>query len=292
MESRSHALIAGIFTIALFAAVLLSAWWVGADRTDLVPFVMETELSVAGLYTQAPVKYRGLQVGKVSSLRFDPDNPGKILVFFGIDPATPMTQSTYATLAMQGVTGFAYIELDDDNSNPQPLRSSEKNVARIEMRPSLLALLQTKASGILDETQKTTEALASFSKPENQKVLIDTLRNINRAASEIATATNRMQPALAALPEVVDKSGKMIDSVTALSDEMQQLSQTMNALVDNSDTVDALAQVQGLITEMQIAAQTFNDTMDQFRQRPVGLLLGGASPPPGPGEQGHRPQSR
>ena len=292
MESRSHALIAGLFTIVLLAAVLVSAWWVGADKTDLVPYVMETELSVAGLYTQAPVKYRGLQVGKVTGLRFDTEKPGKILVFFGVDPQTPMTLSTYGTLALQGVTGFAYIELDDDKASSQLLRSSANNVARIEMRPSILALLQTQASGILAETQKTTEALASISKPENQQLLINTLRNINRAASEIATATNRMQPVLATLPEFADRSGKMVDSVTALSDEMQQLAQTLNTFADNSDTIDALAQVQGLITEMQIAAQTFNDAMDQFRQRPVGLLLGGTSPAPGPGEKGHRPQSR
>ena len=292
MESRSHALIAGLFTIVLLAAVLTGAWWVGGDRMDLVPYVMETELSVAGLYPQAPVKFRGLMVGKVSDLRFDPDTPGKILVFFGVDPQTPMTQSTYGTLALQGVTGFAYIELDDDKSGSPLLKSSADNIARIEMRPSILALLQMKASGILDEIQKTAEALASISKPENQKLLISTLANLNRAAAEVAKATNSLQPALTGLPEVVDKSGKMIDSITALSDELHELSHIVNSYVDNRNTADALAQIQGLITEMQTAAKTFNDAMDQFQQRPVGLLLGGASPPPGPGERGHRPPSR
>ena len=38
MENRSHALMAGIFTLVLLAAAALVAIWIGRDRTQLQPY--------------------------------------------------------------------------------------------------------------------------------------------------------------------------------------------------------------------------------------------------------------
>ncbi|MDR0934304.1 MAG: MlaD family protein, partial [Burkholderiaceae bacterium] len=94
MENKSHALLAGLFTLVLLAAVLLGGWWLNRDKTVLIPYVMATRLSVSGLSPQAAVRYRGLNVGKVNEIRFDSAVPGQILVFFGVRPETPMTEST------------------------------------------------------------------------------------------------------------------------------------------------------------------------------------------------------
>jgi len=61
--------------------------------------------SVPGLNPQAVVRYRGLDIGRVEAISFDPKVPGQILIHIGIRPDTPITKSTYATLGTQGVTG-------------------------------------------------------------------------------------------------------------------------------------------------------------------------------------------
>ncbi len=275
---------AGLFTLGLLIAVLLGGWWLNRDKTELTPYVMATRLSVSGLSPQATVRFRGLDVGKVTDVRFDKDEPGQILVFFGVRPETPMTASTFGTLAYQGVTGIAYIELNDDGTNPLPLPSSAENIARIEMRPGLMAALQTKANAILDETRKLTKEMAVLFQKENQDVLIETLKSINKAALELEKSSRKLQPTLEKLPELADKTTQMMDSVALLSGDLK-------ALVGNNNPGESLTQLQSLAEDLDTLVQSINITLDQFNQRPSGILFGAPGPLAGPGEPGYNAKS-
>ena len=134
MENKAHALIAGLFTVVLLLAAIFGVMWFNGDRVQRVPYEIATKLSVPGLNPQADVRYRGLNVGRVDTIVFDPQSPGQILIRLKINLDTPMTPATYGTLGYQGVTGIAYIQLDDDGSNPAKLASSASKPARITLR--------------------------------------------------------------------------------------------------------------------------------------------------------------
>jgi len=70
------------------------------------------EESVAGLNVNAPVKYRGVDVGKVREIRLDPGIPGQVRLLFAIERGTAIKEDTAAMLKSQGLTGIAYVELD------------------------------------------------------------------------------------------------------------------------------------------------------------------------------------
>src|SRR3954466_15485830 len=106
MENKAHALIAGLFTIVLLTAAVLIAIWFNRDRVERVPYELATKLSIPGLNPQAAVRYRGVDVGRVDEVSFDPNVPGQILVHISVNPDTPITRSTYGTLGYQGVTGI------------------------------------------------------------------------------------------------------------------------------------------------------------------------------------------
>src|SRR4051794_30118615 len=105
MENKAHALMAGLFTLVLLIVAVFIGLWLNRDRIKRVPYEIVTRMSIPGLSPQAAVRYRGLDVGKVDAIMFDPKVPGQILMRLGIRPDTPITQSTYGTLAYQGVTG-------------------------------------------------------------------------------------------------------------------------------------------------------------------------------------------
>ena len=77
MENRSHALMTGIFTLVLLAAAILAGLWFNRDRTERVPFQIVTTQSIPGLNPQATVRYRGLEVGRVDDIIFDPRTTGQ-----------------------------------------------------------------------------------------------------------------------------------------------------------------------------------------------------------------------
>ena len=76
MENKSHAFIAGLFTVCLVAAALFIVWFLNMDRTVRVPYMIATNQSIPGVNPQATVRFRGLDVGRVTRIGFNPEEPG------------------------------------------------------------------------------------------------------------------------------------------------------------------------------------------------------------------------
>jgi phospholipid/cholesterol/gamma-HCH transport system substrate-binding protein len=79
--------------------------------------------SISGLETGSVVRYNGLPVGRVDSLKIDPKRITEVKVEISIDEGTVITEDTVAALQMQGITGLKYIELknrSNDAARVQP----------------------------------------------------------------------------------------------------------------------------------------------------------------------------
>src|SRR6185295_7804224 len=107
MENRAYALAVGLFTLALAAGIVVAVMWLSGDTEKRVTYLLESRHPVTGLNVQAPVRYRGIEVGKVSAVDLSPADPRTILVRVAIRSNTPITRGTYAQLGSQGVTGLA-----------------------------------------------------------------------------------------------------------------------------------------------------------------------------------------
>ncbi len=305
MENKAHALMAGLFTMLLLAAAIAIAMWLQRDETDLVPYEIATKLSVPGLTPQAAVRYRGLDVGKVESIEFDPQVPGQILVRVQVRADTPVTQSTWSTLGYQGVTGIAYVQLDDDGSKPVRVHTSPEQTARIEMRPSLFDALQIKGMAILTQTEELTRRLNDMLAPDNQKMILSTFETVSNAASKLEQLPQQLQPTLDKLPALTDQATRTLASLDKLAQDAGALSRNMNALATSlqgpdgtvtrlTTTIDQVGAVAHRIEtealplahDARSTLRALNRTIDTFREQPQSLLFGVRGRAPGPGEDG------
>ena len=147
-------------------AIAVAAFLFNVDRSVRVPYDLIARTNVTGLYTDAAVRYRGLDVGKVQSIKFDRDHPGQILIRILVDTHAPITHSTFGSLGFQGVTGIAFIQLDDNGRDPTPLASSAKEVAQLPMRPGLLDQLQQRGDVLLRKLEKVADDVDNLLSPE------------------------------------------------------------------------------------------------------------------------------
>lgn len=286
MENKSHAFIAGLFTVCLVAAALFIVWYLNMDKTVRLPYMISTNQSIPGLNPQATVRYRGMDVGRVTSIGFNLAKPGEILIHFEVKEDTPMTKSTYATLTYQGVTGIASVELGDSGTNMEKLETSPEKPAEIPMRPSLLAQLQLRGLHILQEIQSITSRLSYIFNKENSQTLVDSFRSIGRAAKSWEKVPDQLEPVLQQMPQMTDDTREMIRSVTELSQELKELSAKANTMLANDINSDTVPHLESLTEEAKITLSNLNKVLDQYQQRPSGLLFGARGPAPGPGEPG------
>jgi phospholipid/cholesterol/gamma-HCH transport system substrate-binding protein len=156
-------------------------------------YELSTNESVTGLAEQAAVRYRGIAVGKVESIDFDPQAKGNVLVRLAINSSAPLTKSTFATLGFQGVTGLAYVQLDDDGESKQVLETSRSQPTRIPLRPSLFSSLSDQGVKLLMQVEDTSKLLNQLLSAENQKVLIGAVQSFSQSAAKVGSMSQRMQ---------------------------------------------------------------------------------------------------
>lgn len=309
MENKSHALLAGLFTVALLIAAVFFALWFNRDRVDRIPYQMATSLPVSGLNPQATVRYRGLAVGKVDSIGFNPQKTGEILVRISVDPSTPITHSTFGTLGYQGVTGIAFVQLDDDGSQPAPLPSDENHLAQIEIRPSILDNIQNRSAAILKQTEALTANFNALLAPANQQKIIVAIDQIGSAAAALEALPKQLAPAMEKLPALTDSAQQTLASITALSKEGRTLALDLNTTVRqlqapngplaklgataehysaiaNDIEREALPAFNALAREARTTMQTVNRSIGKLGENPQSILLGTPNLPPDPGEAG------
>ncbi len=309
MENRAHALTTGFFTIALVIATVLFGIWFNRDSVERVPYLMATTLSVPGLNPQAAVRYRGMDVGKVDAINFDPTVSGQILVHLSVNPGTPVTTSTFATLGYQGVTGIAYVQLDDDSVGSTLLASNARNPARIELRSGLLGQLEKRGKVVLEQAELMTRNLNALLSAENRNTMIAAFADISASAKEFGAIERQLAPTLARLPALTDKAEQSLEAVTAFSNDARRLSKNWDALATRLQAqgglVDSMARASGsvesvagsievetlphviqLADEMRSSMRALKSTMDSINDRPQSILFGAPGAPPGPGEIG------
>src|SRR6185369_6661990 len=99
MENKAHAMAAGIFVVVVSVLLVGLAAWLTRDTGQRDAYEISTRETLTGLQAQAPVRYRGVDVGKVASIGFDPKVPGYVLLRLEIDRDAPVTRDTFATLS-------------------------------------------------------------------------------------------------------------------------------------------------------------------------------------------------
>jgi len=306
MENRSHALTTGFFTITLLIAAILYGLWFNRDRVQRTPYVIATAQSIPGLNPQAPIRYRGLEVGRVGSIAFDPHVAGQIMVTLNINTDAPITTTTFASLGYQGVTGIAFISLDDDKVGSPLLPSSADHPARIPLRQGLFDQLEKRGKEILSQTEEVTHRLNELLSPEHQKTILGAFSDVSETAQKYRDLPEKLQPTIDKLPALADQTQKTLNSVTALANDVNKLTTNLQAPGGPIDRVattveriggsvdavagglelDTLPQVNSLSDDTRASMRALRKTMNKINDRPQSLIFGAPGTPPGPGEEG------
>src|SRR5688572_21380604 len=195
MENKAHALAAGLFTLLLGLAVIAAAMWFSGETYEKAYYVLESRFGVTGLNEQAAVRYRGVDIGKVTRIRFDPADSRVVLIDIAIQREMALTRDTFAELRYQGVTGLSYIMLDDRNTSGERLPpATEPGSARIPIKESLFSNIADASQQVLADAREVMKRVNVLLSDENQKQFSSALANIEVTTREIAVLAKAFEP--------------------------------------------------------------------------------------------------
>jgi phospholipid/cholesterol/gamma-HCH transport system substrate-binding protein len=209
---------------------------------------------VAGLNLDAPVKFLGVDVGKVRGITIDPVNSARVRLDLVVERGTPVRQDSEAVLKSQGLTGIAYVELSG-GSAAAPLLAPGPDGAPplIRSKPSLSARLENVVGTALASLDRTTANLNALFDADNRAALKSTLADVSalmhtlseqrsqfagittdlattarhaaRVSAKLEPALDQVGPALAQIGPALERVGPVLARVEAAAASIDRMAQ-------------------------------------------------------------------
>lgn len=300
MGRDRHALVTGLFLIVFVVAVTAIIYWIGHFERERNIYVVSTRESVSGLNPESTVFYRGIAVGKVINILFDPADSGIILVPIEVDKNIVFTQGVFATLRLKGVTGLTQIQLEDSGTLPAALPPGDNPLTRIPLMPSMTDKLMNSGEALLHKADHLMMRLGSLLNDENTKNIGSILGNLKSLTGKLADLQKSVDKALAGIPALTADTQKTLANFNDLTDDLQALTRDVqnlgvkaDNLIDTGETAgDLLTQttlpkINKLLTELHSTAQQVKRAATMLDNNPQALLLGPDQHDAGPGEPGY-----
>lgn len=312
MESRAYALITGLFVLGIAGCIVLWANWLAKTPLARTAYRVVATGPVSGLNPEAQVRYRGMGVGRVSTIALDQKDPRRILVNIDVDNNIPVTRGTFAQLGMEGITGIAYVHLQDDYKDMQPAVKATDGVAEVPLRPAFFDMVSDGAEGAIRDARELMASMNALLAPDNRKRIATTLGSLERISASLEVASARIPATIAradawlsegnrrlatsslekidetvkALPELARETQQLIKEARELANQVSKLSTEAQSAA-GAMREDTLPRVNALAESVERGAQRVGRMAAEIDRQPESLIWGKKPVSrPGPGEKG------
>lgn len=296
MEDRSHAVIAIVFLVVFGVGAALVAWWMLAPTTNRLPYMLESQASVAGLGPGSPVNYKGVRVGSVRNVRLAPDHRS-VDVLVGIDADFRLPEGSYATVGSAGLIGSNYVDLTL-GKGPGTIQTSARSPASLSLKAGSLAGLMSQATEIVAEVKTTLESVQVLLSEQNRQQISRTLDEIRQASAELAKLEQAAEPGVKQLPALMTETRGVLarahDLLVSSDRLVRRANTSMGAVGSAASSASALAQqidqeaapeLTALLVRLRSLIARLQSLAAEIQKTPQSLILGPAAPRPGPGER-------
>ncbi|MGF7037002.1 MlaD family protein [Mucilaginibacter lappiensis] len=202
--------------------------------------------SVEGLALAKPVLVNGFQIGRVSSMKLQPD--GHTIVEFKIDPDYVIPNNTLAKLSSTDLLGSKAIVFELGNSK---VPAEDKDTLKADIQGSLaesLQPIQKKAEMLISKMDSSLAAINKILNPTFQK-------NIDRSFMSIANSLQTLEGTTKKIDNLVGSQSGHIDAILS------------NAEVVSGSLKTSTAHIEGMSANFEkvsndIAASNIKQTLD------------------------------
>jgi phospholipid/cholesterol/gamma-HCH transport system substrate-binding protein len=305
MSTKSSNFSIGLFVIigALICAAIII--WIGAAGIFMKGSLYTTyfDESVQGLQVDSAIKYRGVEIGKVQSIKVAPDYR-LIEVVMKIDLESDLQKQTVATLKTAGITGIVFIELDqlrdgDLSNSPKinfkssypviPSRRSEISRFVADTGVIMQNIKDIDLKGISNQLKNTTKAIENF---VEGKRINNIMTNIESTSANLNQTISRINKTFT--EGKLDRAAK--ETMGILSDARKLIGQATNEidalkLQEKADRTDVLlkdidkkakvitTELQDTSEHLRVTSENLQKLSDNLTRNPSELIFSKPAPP-------------
>lgn len=277
----------GLFLVAGLALVVVAVVFLLGSRLSRKTLSLECAVrgeSVSGLTAGGKVLLRGIEIGRIVSMGFDPKDPERILIGIEIDPDAPVYRDATATLEIFGITGLKYLELVP--GSPASGRIEAGSV--VGVRPSLTTSLLNSLDTIARSSTRVLDNLDQLTRKESRGRIDSILKDLQTTSGDFAAMAGQMRAArldsqLTRVSSQIQTTIHRIDSTIAGSRPdlaIARIDTAAAALTSVSKRADLmLGRSQGdiyrTLEDLRTTMRNLSDFSQSIRDNPSALIRSG-----------------
>jgi phospholipid/cholesterol/gamma-HCH transport system substrate-binding protein len=299
MDRDPNYVAVGAFVLLVIAMGVSFVFWYTdqRDKRTYERYEIYFPGTVSGLSAGSPVRYLGVDVGKVVRILIDPQQRNRVEVLADIDSMAPIEGRTRASLSLQGITGLLFIDLQQDRKTTAPAKLAQGlHYPVIPSAPSdfdvLLSSLPALTTHLVELVDRVNQVFsddnvrAFTATLDNARLaserLPGTIRDVQRMVADVRSASQEVQGAAADLRGIEAHAAPDIETAIAnarrVSDNLAKTSDALERFVADNEpgltrfTHQSLPEFERLLRESRGAAQDIRDLSRSLKQNPSQLI--------------------
>lgn len=299
MERDARYAAVAVFALLTVAAAFAFVWWYSGkgDRRTYERYEIYFEGSVSGLSQGSPVRYLGVDVGRVRNLSVARRDPGRVKVVAEVDSEAPLSGATRARLGLLGLTGLLYIDLQLD-PEVDPARALEQGEAYpviLSRKGDIEAFLE-RLPDLIGHAGSVMARVEALLADDNLQAVRDSLRHVSEASAELPSLARNATTLAAELRTTVAEAtaltqrlnavatgsqsglGETLQSVQLASAKLARTAESLERIVaGNEAALTGLAgpgavELQQLVIDARDASAEVRSLARSLRENPSSLL--------------------
>lgn len=304
MEEKINFAVVGIFVLVLSAGIIGGVLWFSSGksyRTVYDVYLTYMKESVSGLNLNAPVRYRGVEVGRVQKIALAPGNVEQVQLTLAIEQGTPVKVDTVAVLQTQGLTGLAFVELTGGGrDSPSLQKQAGEEYPVIKAAPSLIRRLDSAITALLTNLNRASENFNALMDEDNRRAVKKTLADIEVLSRTLAARSAVIDTSLTnaartmentarlsnELPQLAQRVQRSADAFDHMANELARAGASASRVLDGTQqfTNETLPEVHQLVIELRGLTSSLQRVSGELEKNPSTLLYGKPAAKRGPGE--------
>jgi phospholipid/cholesterol/gamma-HCH transport system substrate-binding protein len=299
MDRNTNYVVVGAFVLLVIGMAVSFVYWYTEqkDKRTYHRYEIYYDGTVSGLTAGSPVRYLGVDVGKVARIMLAPKDRRRVEVIADIDANAPIDARTQALLSLQGVTGLLFIDLEEDPQStatgPLPkgerypvIRSAPSDIAVLLRRLPDLANHAIELVGHMDQVFSDENVRAFKATLENTRLATERspalLKEIGQMVADIKHAADDVDSAAADLRGVTNSVAPDLKATLAntrrMTDSLASTSARLDEFVSQNEpglsrlTNQSLPELERLLRESRDAARDFRELARSLKEDPSQVL--------------------
>jgi phospholipid/cholesterol/gamma-HCH transport system substrate-binding protein len=246
METKANYVFIGAATIVGALLIMLFAMWItgGEFRRGYNEYDVVFDDPVRGLTEGGEVRFNGIKVGEVQSLRIDPDNTNRVIARVRVSTDVPVKTDSLAQLEPIGLTGVTLIQLSPGGAEAELLRGAFGGPPpRIQGRGSQIDILVARSEDIALRASEAMAAVRDLLTDENIARVTRVIENLETVSTQLADRRS-----------VITQSGEAATEITALARQLRGDLAELDSVLSEVNNAAGVASGETL-PELSLAAE-------------------------------------